>query len=238
MLHGIGNTHESWQPVISKLSEDTRVVSVDLLGFGKSAHPAWATYNAKTQARSVQATLFKLSIFSKISIVGHSLGALVAIEFAKRYPLQVGQLLLCSPPLYQMEEMSGFAPSPDKTLRRIYKLALQNKDRFLDLAMLVKHYKLANPSLTISTDTIDSYMATLQAMIINQTALHDVSKLSIPVHIIRGAFDPLVIGSHISRLKKARSNITSQIVPAGHEILGVYALAVADKVTDMVRSKL
>ena len=238
LLHGIGNTHEAWQPVIKKLPKDIRIVSVDLLGFGKSAKPTWATYNARTQARSLQATLLSLGIVGKVTLVGHSLGSLVAIEFARRYPLQVKQLLLCSPPLYQMEEVSGFAPSPDRALRRIYKLALQNKDQFMDLAMLVKHYKLANPSLTITKETIDSYMATLQAMIINQTALHDVSKLKMPIHIMRGALDPFVIATHIADLKKQRSNITTQTVAAGHEVLGLYASAVADKVTDMVGSKL
>ena len=65
-----------------------------MLGFGQSPRPQWAVYDAKTQARSVIATLLKLRFSTPLTIVGHSLGALVAIEMALRYPLLVKKLFL------------------------------------------------------------------------------------------------------------------------------------------------
>ena len=58
-LHGIGNSGAAWQEVIDRLPSDIRVISIDLLGFGKSSRPNHATYNATTQARAVIATLLR-----------------------------------------------------------------------------------------------------------------------------------------------------------------------------------
>src|SRR5438094_99045 len=96
-IHGLGNTGDAWKEVIDKLPDDIRVISIDLLGFGQSPRPNWAVYNAKTQARSVLATFLKLRLRTPVYVVGHSLGALVGIEVAKRYPLLVKGLVLCSP---------------------------------------------------------------------------------------------------------------------------------------------
>ena len=180
MIHGIGNSEESWNEVIKRLPDTIRVVTVDLLGFGKSPKPRWAMYNASTQARAVRKTLLQLGLFGKFHIVGHSLGSLVAIEMARRY-------------------------------------------------------KLANPTFYVDDSNVDSYMATLETMIINQTALRDVSRLRLPIHILRGVFDILVIPTHLGKLKKARKNISLHTVAAGHEIVGLYTHAVSDKVAAIVK---
>jgi len=73
-IHGMGNSGRAWNKVIDKLPNDIRVVTIDLLGFGQSPRPAWAVYSAKTQARSVLATLLRLRLQGPVIIVGHSLG--------------------------------------------------------------------------------------------------------------------------------------------------------------------
>ena len=103
-IHGIGNNGHAWDEVIAKLPSDIKIVTVDLLGFGQSPSPSWALYDARTQARSVLATFLKLRLRGPIIIVGHSLGALVAVDIARRYPLIVKSLILCSPPFYQLHE--------------------------------------------------------------------------------------------------------------------------------------
>src|SRR5688500_11433144 len=73
-LHGIGNSGAAWNDVINKLPDDVRFVTIDLLGFGNSKQPVWATYDAKIQARAILATYLKLRIRGRVIIVGHSLG--------------------------------------------------------------------------------------------------------------------------------------------------------------------
>ncbi len=225
-LHGIGNSKNAWKEVTKGLPRHIKTVSVDLLGFGASPKPQWATYNARTQARSVQATLFSMGIFGNVTIVGHSLGALVAIEMARRYPLVVKQLVLCSPPLYRPEAADERGISPEKLLPRSFRLALKRPQEFLQLAQVVGRYNILNKSFRIDDSTIGSYMATLEAMIVNQTSLDDLKRLSLPIHIMKGAVDPLIVTSNYSALKKERKNITIQTVAAGHEVLGLYVTAV------------
>lgn len=233
-LHGIGNTSKAWAPLVRRMPDSVRTLSVDLLGFGVSQRPDWATYNAKTQARSVYTTLLKTGLKGKVTIVGHSLGSLVAVEMARRYPWIVKQLVLCSPPFYQPDDTKQFALAPDRVLRGIYHQIINNQNTFLDIAALAMKYKLVNPAFSVTSETVTTYMATLKTMIINQTSLHDVAQLKIPVHIFRGALDPLVVARNINNLKRKRPNITVSTLVAGHEIIGKYASTVSRKVLDII----
>ncbi len=232
-LHGIGNSSKAWNEVTKRLPKHVKAVSIDLLGFGASPKPHWAIYNAKTQARSVQATLFSMGIFNNVTIVGHSLGALVAVEVAKRYPFVVKRLVLCSPPLYKPESDDTSAISADRLLRRSFRAAMKHPDQFLQLAKLVGRYKVMNKAFHVDKDNVSSYMATLEAMIVNQTSLEDIKKIRVPIHLMKGAIDPLIVTSYYSQLQKERKNVTLQTVPAGHEVIGPYAKAVARYVSKL-----
>jgi len=224
-LHGLGNTGAAWDEVIAKMPADVRIISIDLLGFGNSPSPSWAVYNAKTQARSVLATLVKLRIVGPLIVVGHSMGSLVAIDMALRYPILISQLILCSPPLYGSEAQR--LPRSDKLLRQLFRIAEQNPDRFLQLAAFAMRYKLVNQTFNVTNDNVDSYMAALSAMIINQTSLYDAYGLHVPTTIIRGTLDPFVVAKNLARLATANTNITIQRIIAGHEVKGMFVRAVS-----------
>src|SRR5688572_20851458 len=100
-LHGLGGTGDIWDPIIARLPHDVGIVTIDLLGFGKSPKPSWAEFNVKTQARSIAATFLKHRLVGPVIIVGHSMGALVAVELARKYPRIVKGLVLCNPPFYK-----------------------------------------------------------------------------------------------------------------------------------------
>jgi pimeloyl-ACP methyl ester carboxylesterase len=219
-IHGIGNSGASWNDVVDKLPSNVHIVTIDLLGFGDSPSPTWATYNAKTQARSVLATLLKLRITTPIIVVGHSLGALVAIEMALRYPIIISRLILCSPPLYDSKQ--SLLPRSDNLRKQFYKAASLHPDQFLHLAAFAAKYRLVNSTFNVTKETIDSYMATLNTMIINQTSLDDAYRLKVPTTIIRGTLDPIVIAKNLRRLAKNNQKIKVKSIIAGHEVLGRY----------------
>lgn len=231
-IHGIGNSGQAWQDVIERLPNDVHVVSIDLLGFGDSPSPKWAVYNAKTQVKSLLATYLKLRITTPVIVVGHSLGALVAIEMAKKYPLLVRSLLLCSPPLYDTSDarMSGFRS--DSILRQMYQSAYNRPDDFVRAAAVAMKYNLINKSFNVTPENIDSYMASLETMIINQTSLEDARTLRVPTTIIRGTLDPLVVTKNLKQLAKQNENITLKTVFAGHEVKGRFVGAVVRAIED------
>lgn len=231
-IHGIGNSGKAWERVITELPKDVTVVAIDLLGFGDSPKPDWALYNAKTQARAVLATCLSQGIVGPLIVVGHSLGSLVAIEMAKRYPLIIKSLILCSPPLYRQPKEAKFSLRADDVLRQLYTAVVQNPKDLLTWSALAMKYNLINDSFNVTDKNVASYIDTLQTMIINQTSLRDAKKVKAPMTIIQGALDPLVVTKNLKELVKSRDNVRHVSVLAGHEVKGVFVKAVVKVIED------
>ena len=229
-VHGLGNTGDAWHDVIARMPADVRIISIDLLGFGESPNPSWALYDARTQAKSVLATLLKLRIAGPLIVVGHSLGSLVAIEITKRYPIFISQLILCSPPLY--DDSKGRLPRSDDLLRQLYAVAEQNPARFVKLAAVAMKYELINKTFNVTDENVGSYMAALSAMVINQTSLNDAMALNVPTTIIHGTLDPFVVAKNLKKLRVANKNITIKQIIAGHEVKGLFARSVSKTILD------
>ncbi len=82
LLHGLGESHIGWRPVIDALSEDYDVIAIDLPGFGRSPSlPAAVSPTAVNLAAAVNSTLDELGI-GAYHVAGYSLGARVAIQLA------------------------------------------------------------------------------------------------------------------------------------------------------------
>ena len=84
LLHGLGLSWRSWQPVLHALEGRHDVVVIDLPGFGES--PRLPDRAAPTPARladAVEAELDRLSLDAP-AVVGNSLGGWVALELARR----------------------------------------------------------------------------------------------------------------------------------------------------------
>lgn len=227
-IHGIGNTLHSWDEVVKLMPKDVRIIGIDLLGFGDSPKPDWVTYSAKVQARSVGATLLGMGLTQRPIIVGHSLGALVAVAVARRYPFLPRKLVLCSPPFYKPVASEQRLMSADDLLRKIYSVAKKHPEQLEYFSPIAVKLGLANKALNITQDNIPSYIAALESSIINQTSLRDVERVRVPIDIFYGRFDPVVIKKHIVRLAKRRSNVTAIGLNAGHEVLGGYVKSLAD----------
>jgi pimeloyl-ACP methyl ester carboxylesterase len=233
-IHGLGTTGAAWNSVIKALPKDITIISIDLLGFGKSPRPAWATYNAKTQARSVIATLLKLRLTASVVLVGHSMGSLVAVEIAKRYPLLVRSLILCSPPFYKMEtEAKSLFPNGDKILLDLFKYSKDHPESFVKIAELALRYGLVNAEFAVTSETVGVYMAALEASIINQTSLADAKRLKVPMKLIMGQLDPVVIKRNLKELvQDGKNRELTTVLAAGHEVRGRLVPAVVQAIND------
>lgn len=211
------------------MPKDVRIIGIDLLGFGNSPRPDWVVYDAKTQARSVGLTLLGMRLTQQPILVGHSLGALVAVEVAKRYPLLPRRLVLCSPPFYKPESNGQGLPSSDDMLRQLYRTVKKHPERLEQLSPVAVKLGLANKALNITKDNVSSYIGALESSIINQTSLKDVAKLRVPIDIFYGAFDPVVIKRHITDLAKVKSTVTATRLNAGHEVVGGYVTSLVER---------
>lgn len=92
LLHGLGGFAESWRHNIPALASVATVFAVDLPGFGLSSKPP-ARYRLADSARALHGFLQAMGL-GRVAIVGHSLGASVALTYALTHPARVERLAL------------------------------------------------------------------------------------------------------------------------------------------------
>jgi pimeloyl-ACP methyl ester carboxylesterase len=238
-IHGIGLSSDAWSDVVKKLPADIRIITIDLLGFGQSPKPSWAIYNVRLQARMIMATFFRLRISEPVILVGHSLGALVSVEIAKKYPLFVRSLILCSPPFYKQDAATKrLLPHAENILKDIYRAIHKNPEQFIKISTLAAKYGLVNKSFSLSDDDVHSYMGALEASIINQTSLQDAVNLRrVPIQLIHGRLDAVVIAKNLKYLARHNPNVTFSTVLAGHDVRGLYVPAVVKAIEAATATK-
>jgi pimeloyl-ACP methyl ester carboxylesterase len=94
LVHGVTSSSQNWEPVLPLLTERFTVVAPDLLGHGASAKPQ-GDYSLGAYACLVRDLLLALG-HERATIVGHSLGGGVAMQFAYQFPERVERLVLVS----------------------------------------------------------------------------------------------------------------------------------------------
>ena len=99
LLHGFLASSQYFKALRARLATTHTVISIDLLGFGKSPKPV-SSYTYEDQVAAVRKTLASLGI-SRFELVGHSLGALIALRYATLHPDEVRRLCLFHPPMYR-----------------------------------------------------------------------------------------------------------------------------------------
>src|SRR6476469_4606949 len=92
LLHGIGNSAQTWAGVVDQLATSFTVVAPDLLGHGSSDKPR-ADYSIAGYANGMRDLLSVLDI-ERVTVVGHSLGGGIALQFAYQFPQLVDRLIL------------------------------------------------------------------------------------------------------------------------------------------------
>jgi pimeloyl-ACP methyl ester carboxylesterase len=94
LIHGIGDSSITWRSVIPHLARRFTVVAPDLLGHGASDKPR-ADYSIAGYANAMRDLLSVLGI-ERATVVGHSLGGGVAMQFAYQYPERCERVVLVS----------------------------------------------------------------------------------------------------------------------------------------------
>lgn len=94
LLHGLGDEADTWRHVIPFLLNDYRVIAPDLPGFGRS-DKGKRKYSVPFFVDTLLELMDDLKI-PRVSLVGHSTGAVIAHEFALEHPERTDRLILIS----------------------------------------------------------------------------------------------------------------------------------------------
>jgi pimeloyl-ACP methyl ester carboxylesterase len=94
LIHGMVNSSRHWEDVALRLADRYTVVAPDLIGHGDSATPR-GDYSLGAHAASIRDLLASIGI-DRATMVGHSLGGGVALQFFWQFPQRVERMVLIS----------------------------------------------------------------------------------------------------------------------------------------------
>jgi pimeloyl-ACP methyl ester carboxylesterase len=200
LVHGLGLSHRSFSRLARVLAGHGTVLAPDLPGFGSAAGPG----RRLGVDELTEALLPRLDAVAPahagrapLVVVGHSLGAEIAVEVARRRPHLVRALVLVGP-VVDPAAASAFG---------------QGRRLLLDMA--------GEPPLTAAMVTRDyvrggpfSYAAGARSMLRYDTVgrLRDVAA---PLLVLRGAHDPIAPRGWVAELAGVVEDGTSADVPGG-----------------------
>ncbi|MGZ5368256.1 MAG: alpha/beta fold hydrolase [Aeromicrobium sp.] len=91
-IHGILGSQRQWTHLIDRMDDNHRVIVPDLFGHGESAKPV-GDYSLGAHAATMRDLLDHLGI-ERVTLVGHSLGGGIAMEFFYLFPERVDRMVL------------------------------------------------------------------------------------------------------------------------------------------------
>jgi len=110
-IHGLGSSADRWLDIPDALSKYYHTLAVDLIGFGGSDKPEDINYTIEKFAELILEFINKMGLHDgKITLVGHSLGGYIAVEFAIRNKKLIDKLVLI--------DSSGFLKGPTPLLEQ------------------------------------------------------------------------------------------------------------------------
>lgn len=95
LLHGLASSSRTWESVMPELGRHAHVIAPDLLGHGSSAKPPSGDYSLGAYATEVRDLLLVLGL-DRATIVGHSFGGGIAMQYAYQFPELVERVVLVS----------------------------------------------------------------------------------------------------------------------------------------------
>lgn len=219
LLHGLAASKEIWGPLAEELAASNwQIIAPDLMGFGDSPKPQWSKYTVQDHARMVSATLKRLGVKAPVTIIGHSMGCLVAAHLAAKQPKLVKRLVLYEPPILgDTPEVPGYAKRSAR-----YKVLFEYVASHPQLAHVENTFlwRVARKfsGLHLSPEEWLPFEQSLRNTIINQNAYDQLSQIKVPTDIIYGRLDFVVIRQGVKELFQQNNRIKLHLVTDMHGI--------------------
>ena len=231
LIHGMAGSSESWRAVIPQLSKKFRVIAPDLLGHGESVKPR-TDYSLGAFAVFLRDFLDELGV-SQATVVGHSLGGGVAMQFVYQHPDYVKRLVLISsgglgPDVGLVLRLLS-APGAELVLPIIAPKPVLNVGN--KLRSWLRSAGIHSPrgaelwsaySSLSDRDTRESFLRTLRSVVdYRGQAVSALNRLGLrtdlPVMAIWGERDKIIPVQHAHAAHKARTDARLELLPhVGH----------------------
>lgn len=218
LLHGIASSSVTFDNVVPLLGSTRRVIALDLLGFGKSPTPATATYSLEEHVAAVSRTLKSLRISGPLTLVGHSLGALIATRYAAENNARVRHLIVIAPPVYvpgetvvdpiQRIQMDAYWALLDFVRKN--RGFTEASAKALSLLLPIKN------SLEVTEKNWRAISLSVENCIESQTTVTDLAQVQAPVDLIYGTRDPFMAPAGLRVIERMRGVSTTRVEGEDH----------------------
>jgi pimeloyl-ACP methyl ester carboxylesterase len=215
LLHGYLENRNMWDFYIADLAQNHHVITIDLLGHGKSECLGYI-HTMEDQAEMIFALLKELKI-KKASFVGHSMGGYIALAFAELNPQNLKSLVL-------MNSTSLEDSLERKTNRdRAIKMVKNDYVSFVRLSIANLFSEENRNKLTIEIEAVkiealktplQGIIAALEGMKIRKDRQMVLKSLKIPTLLILSKKDPVL--NYEDNIKQVDSNMILVTFLDGH----------------------
>lgn len=230
LIHGFGGTYSGLEGLSELLAEHHNILGLDLPGYGLS-EPLKRKHTLKNYAHFLD-DFCATTEFHKITVVGHSFGADIAIMFAAMHPDKVEKLVLVSPVLFGRKNVaqlgrfyySFVAKMPPRIRHRLLHnhaltwLSTMSNFKQADKQTRAKVLRddYVNDHLMTDRPIIESYFSLLSTPFF-KTA----SQITVPTLILAGDDDMLSPVDEMERLHNVIPDSKLQIIKASGHFLPI-----------------
>lgn len=242
MLHGLAGTSQYFDR-ITKFLPNNKVISIDLLGFGDSPKPKYIKYTIRDHISAIENTIESLNIEKPFSILGVSMGAILALEYAKKHPNDIKSLVLVSPAIYSSAKVaknridSTRAPNIlmfGPVAKFVCKNICARQELAKKINPIVMRHIPSDVAKTVCEHTWESYSYSMQNVVINQPKQDITAITKIPFFIIFDSKDILIEQELMQELVDKSSAAKIIHVDGGHGMLVNNTALVADTLVHLL----
>ncbi|MBC7546930.1 alpha/beta fold hydrolase [Candidatus Saccharibacteria bacterium] len=225
LLHGFISNSTYWRNVLPQLTGKHRVINIDLLGFGKSPKPVRSRYDYDAQLLSIAATLKKAEVTKPFTLVGHSMGSLLALRYAKTHKTDVKKLILSNMPILLTSDQ---ARAEILGTNRLYRLGLRNGIngivwplfRAVTLLQLLsrkaRHNAVVRNRLAFS-NTMTSRLRSLRNVVFTPQIEIDLQAISVQTVLVSGIDDRAIYLENLATLSLGK-HVSIKNIVGGHHL--------------------
>jgi len=220
LLHGYLSSSHYFKRLRASLERSHTVIALDLLGFGKSPKPK-LSYTYQDHIDAIEYTLEHLSIQKPYILLGHSMGALVALRYAITHPAEIGKLLLFNPPLFKDRAQMT---AEHLASARHYRLMLYSRARHAlwPLLKLVPRNATKRRTTINFTDTVRMSKAAREGsyhnVIGDAEVFENLAKLTVPTLLVNGVRDRRIYAKNLQAWAPP-AVVDLRIVDADHHMI-------------------
>ncbi|PRY96300.1 pimeloyl-ACP methyl ester carboxylesterase [Jezberella montanilacus] len=208
LMHGKNFCGATWETTIAALSHNGyRVIVPDQIGFCASTKPPHYQYSFQQLATNTFALLQSIDA-SRVILLGHSTGGMLATRFALMYPKDTEQLLMVNPiGLEDWKALGVPSRTVDQWVERELKVSAQGIRDYEKNVYYVGRWKpeyekwvdmLAGLNRGPGHKLVALNSALIYDMIFTQPVVYEFSRLTVPTTLMLGDKDTTAIGSDIA----------------------------------------